>query len=180
MSAVAEKPAPAAKKKYRFKLLKGVHAEGVGPKTEVDPETGKKRPVVRPVKIYKEGEIIETDTDLSKQNPKDKKGNVVQEMMKFAKVYEDGSTEFSGPLTPARSDMDQRDDESDSDYETRILGVLAAKKQKNQDVNDKMDSLASLSIAALREYAAREEIDLGNATKKDDLLKVINDALKGK
>jgi hypothetical protein len=140
----------------RYRLLRGSHIEAhfrlSNPK---DPASA----VIDESKVYQRGDIIETEDDLLKYNggPMDPK--------KFELVL-DELTDLKSMLS-AREKLEQRIKVAQAAEEGfRTSQTDAAKYPAN-------DTLESMSVAELRKYAEEEEIDLGAATKKDQILNII-------
>lgn len=135
----------------KFKLLAGGHVTGRGPTR----------------KLYKPGDIIESEFDLTTLNSKNPAA-----LKKFARLYDDGSTDFQGPVVIRKSPMDRQDGESEADYAARLVKMseeIVAKANAAKAEDEKLDRL---TIAELRKKAEEEEIDLGAAISKADILKV--------
>lgn len=99
---------------------------------------------LRTPKIYRAGDVFDSVCDLSKQNSPG--------CIKFRKV--DPSTPLSNPYdTPAK-----------------VKGSSEAPINPNLSVDDRRQTYETMTVDALRRHAAEEEIDLGDATKKSDII----------
>ncbi len=146
MSDTQEKP------KQKYKLFFGGHVEGRGPTR----------------KMYKPGDVIESSFDLTTLNSKNPSAQ-----KKFGRMYDDGSTDFTGPAIVRKSPMDRQDGESDADYSARLFKLaseLTAKAEAAKVDNEKLDRM---TVAELKKYADDNEIDLDGAIKKDEILEII-------
>lgn len=146
--------------KYKFRLLDGLHTEE--PTFERDEkgapiiENGTPR-ILKEGRTFKKGDIIETDKNLHVIF--DRIGNPP----KFEEVHEDERIMTAQEKRQKAEALlkEAADDE------------LAAQLRKNT-MNDVLDSM---SVEDLRKHAASEEIDLGKAKSKDEILKVIKAAM---
>lgn len=138
--------------RYKWKLLVGKHAEG-------------KRDTL---KIYVKGDIIETDKDLSKFN------GPYPNMHKFELVEDNGAGSESTLVTnPSKGTSLSGSDP---------VAVAAAAKAGYDTINAQQskpptqnfdDTLEAMTEAELKKFAEAEEIDLGTAKGKKDILKAI-------
>lgn len=134
----------------RFRVLRGRHREG-------GKTYGKGMP---------DGDVVETKNDLSRHNGSD------PTMVKFLDIT------YGSPEALPSEVQRQRD-------EIKELKAQLAALQSGQTVSDNSDgdnkgSVSSgeavymaMTIPALREYAQDNEIDLGDATRKDDIIAAI-------
>lgn len=63
-------------------------------------------------------------------------------------------------------------------FKSRGYTVEHTEPEKGENQDD--IPIEKMTVAQLKEYAAKHEIDLGEATKKEDVLKVIQDAQQPK
>jgi hypothetical protein len=131
---------------------------------------------------YARNDIIETENDLSALF--DKKGNPP----KFQELVE-GVNDPSRAVDP----LLQKPGESNADYRARMLEFARAATQAAEGAEHShpgtvgpvakrpapdMSTLESMNLDELRKWAESEEINLGNATKKPEILKAIKAALE--
>lgn len=150
-------PQPA--KMMKFRIDYGCHV--VGRKKEKDGTRSGE------IKVYKQGEIVESTEDLTKHNSRHP-GNP----KKFVRVYDDGSTDYSGPA-PAVDPFAQRKGESAADYGKRMAETAKLFAEKAEAATARDKELEKMNVAQLRKFAEGEEIDLKGAVDKDAILKII-------
>lgn len=146
---------PPQKEVMRFRLLAGAHQQGRN-------DDGTPR-------LFKPGQIIESTVDLTQCNSKNPAAT-----RKFERVFSDGSTDSAGRLPPNPFAKDKR--ESAAEYSAR-MAAMAKKFQEHAELASKQhEDLELLTVADLRKYAADNEIDLGDAVDKDEILALIRRA----
>lgn len=65
---------------------------------------------------------------------------------------------------------------SDDDLRNGVAAFRARAEDDDDDIDDGSDDLAGMTAASLRELAAKESIDLGDAKRKPDMLALIRAA----
>lgn len=145
--------------RYKFKVLAGKHAEGKG----------------ADLRVYRKDETIDTDYDLAK-----KFNGPYSNMKKFELISDSGPTAEPSKSPPNLSG-------------SAPSAVVAAAKQGFDTINPPKpvvpepvktqpnpkqydDTLESMNEVELRKFAEAEEIDLGNAKNKKDMLRAIRAA----
>lgn len=163
MTATLEKPV------RRFRVLRGIHSEG-------GKVYGKGRP---------DGDVVETTNDLMKHN-----GDGQPHEWKFMDIT------FGTPESmPSKVDSLTKDNKRLRELlkaaglsEEEIDGEVAQQSPNtpsgvqagpNSDDTPEatLEKLLSMTVAQLREYAEDNEISLGGATRKDDIVTAIQEAL---
>lgn len=129
---------------FKFKLLAGRHDEP----DRTRPQNAHGR---HPRRIYREGEVVETDVDLAKRF------NVPGYPPKFAAVEE-----------PAERIV----------YVDRPVPAEAAGAVATADIPS-AEKLSEMSLAELRQFAEDEEIDVDGATTKSTVIRLIRASLAG-
>lgn len=135
--------------KFRFKLLAGKHA--------AKDEEGLQ-------KIYKKGDVIETDSDLSKLNSG-------PGYMKFERLYEEGESEDEGTVKSVATPTKPQVQMAVADQPTVVKTTQPTVKTPTGPVK-----LESMTVEDLRSLAADEEVDLKNAKTKDEILRALRSA----
>ncbi len=172
MTAVAEK--------RRFRVLAGqhfeVHPEDLHPKRVkvkevVNGELVEKEVWVPPPEpprtiIYRTGDVVESSCDLAKLFNGDHGSSP-----KFELVHENGvpMTRQEGPITPeeiARRGLTQANVPVQTVNDAKTITAAVSP----------MATLEHMTLDELRKHAAEEEIDLGKAKSKDEVLKVLRTA----
>jgi len=130
-----------------FKLLIGTHIQG---DLSVQPDARG----AYPERVYRAGEVFESDVDLRTLN-----GNGMSP--KFERVDMGGPpvSSISPPKPPAPAPAEA----------TKTPEVPAGKRDLDRDYG----SLDKMSVTELREVAESEEIDLKGASKKEDIVKIL-------
>ncbi len=149
--------APAVGKKFKFKLLRGRHIEGVKPdvkayQVEKDPVT--KFPICP---------IIETDKDLGKLF------NQEGVSPKFERIYGEPTPV---PLNP----LERMAGESVQAYNARLAELMQGIKQKTEEQAKAIDKL---SKEDLESFAEENEIDLRGVKTLEQMRVAVKTALKG-
>lgn len=159
----------AQKPMRKFRLLAGCHSEGFN-----CPHCGKALPMLfkentacpfcnetvkkgNPI-VYRPGDVFLSPYDLDR------------------KLNSPGSIKFE-PLdgaTPASTLADLSDEELTAEVARRKLVPQDEAPTMEEDMGD--DTLTSMTAKELRQLAAQEEIDLGNANGKDQMIAVIRSA----
>lgn len=174
----------------KFRLLQGKHSQ----KEMVVDENG--RPVLdedkKPRKVnvlYKAGEIIETDVDLIKLFPSaaSLRYELISSGGERSARTVDGHKYSGGKVHLShlpKADVDKLRDQLIKNTPERekpdMSGTVQNAFDKPQKTNIYTEAdLSGFSVPELKEIAASEEVDLKNASKKEEIIKLIVTA-KGK
>lgn len=141
----------------KFRVMAGIH---IGPDKsekpiEVKDQAGNVIQTKYPSKTYPQGSIVNSDVDLVKKHGE-----------KFQ--YVSGNER---PLRAPGPDAQSRREEQEEK-----LGVVHVPGESDESEEDEGDDLESMTVADLKAYAGDNEIDLGGAHKKDDIIQAIRDS----
>lgn len=142
-----------------FKLLIGTHIQG---DLSVRPDARG----AYPERVYRAGEVFESDVDLRALN-----GNGMSP--KFERVDMEGppvgSVSPPKPPAPAPAEPTKAPEATKAFEATKAPEAPAGKRDLDRDYG----SLDKMSLNELREVAESEEIDLKGASKKEDIVKIL-------
>ena len=89
---------------------------------------------------------------------------------------------LGGTFTPAKGTIYKRGDVFESEKELDKIHTNKFQRMEKVvvevPVKDDTDEFSGMTVAELKKFAEGEEIELGSATRKESILKVIRDATK--
>lgn len=150
----------------KFKVLSGKHQEH-SPHSKGEP---RKRPVT-----YHAGDVIEVKHDLCKMFNKPRR-------LKFLRVPDGTPLKRTVPDLPPAVEDDPEDvlDAQDVLDDQNALDTLESTGEDALlEESEVQDSFTGLTVKDLRSLAEENEIDLGEATLKDDILRVMRKHVGG-
>lgn len=116
-------------------------------------------------KVYNRGEVIDTPLDLIRMFDQPPHGPMGP---KFQRLDEESTTHHG---------LFQHAGESLPDFIKRCQDAQAQKEleaeQERASINTATDTFESMTVDELRKVAAEEEVDLGNARKREDIIRVL-------
>ncbi len=140
----------------RFKVLAGKHTckehQGV--------KDGDGRPL-KTMKVYRAGEVIDTDTDLAA------KFNHPPGAVKFERLVEDAPRPQPVHNAPAPSPAHATTPQQPQPAPQQVAQPQPARAAKGPDKYD------SMSVKELTDFAAECEVDLRGATRKEEIVKIL-------